>query len=78
MFKILQNLILRWVYSIQNLHQTNNYARAFHFVQNACFWHKNINIKKGHARKRLGTIYSDSACFSHAKTTLQVDNSGFF
>jgi hypothetical protein len=28
--------------------------------------------------KKVGTIFSDLACFSHAKTTEQVDNRGFF
>jgi hypothetical protein len=51
-----------------------------HFIlsKNACFWRKIINIKKGHVRKKSGPIYSDSACFSHAKTAEQVGAIIFF
>jgi hypothetical protein len=40
--------------------------------------HEITKIEKSHIRKTLGRIFSDSACFSHAKTTEQVDDTFFF
>jgi hypothetical protein len=76
----MQNVIF-WVGGFYKyiLHQTNNYARTFHFVQKCpfLFLARNHQYKKGHVRKKLGPIFSDSACFCHIETTEQVDETFF-
>jgi hypothetical protein len=73
----MQNFILGWVYFMNILHQTNNYACTYHFVQKCPFLAQNHQYKKGHIRKQLGPIFSDPACFFHAETTEQVDETFF-
>jgi hypothetical protein len=53
--------------------------RPRHFIlsKKACFWCKIINMKKGHRQERLGHIFFDSACLSHAKSTEQDDETYF-
>jgi hypothetical protein len=51
-----------------------------HFIlsKNACFWHEITYLKKATSGKDQDQFFLDSPCFSHAKTTKQVDNRVFF
>jgi hypothetical protein len=65
----MQNLILSWVYVMNILHQTDDYACKFHFVQKRLFLTQNHQYKKGQIQKKFRPRFLEPSYFSDSKTS---------